>query len=441
METTTQPLPFGTELRRRRRHARLSLAQLAARVKYSKGHLSRVESGSKTPSLELARQCDDALGASGKLAALVQVRAGRVAAPMDVSCQGESWVVRMSPDGYGEFQAIDRRSHTADGAAGLVSWLMPPADPTDPALVLPAYQAMFDQLRRLGQATDPASVTPILVAATNALRGVAARSPAANRAPVLRMSARFAEYTGWMAQEASDEAAALWWTSRAVEMANAAGDRDLVAYGLVRRAEIALFRNDFVSTIALAQQAQARQCHRRVRGLAALREAQGHAMAGEVSACRRTLERAESLMRAAGTGHTDGGPALGSSNWSDPIAFATGWCRLDLGDLTGAVTVLGPELAQLPDYAHRARARHAARLALALARLREVDQSCGVIEPVLTHAHIIDSATIRTDLARLHHTLNRWPSHQAVRRLTPRLAATLRTNLTVGGRPQTGTPA
>jgi hypothetical protein len=288
---------------------------------------------------------------------------------------------------------------------------------------------MFDQLRRLGQVTDPASITPILVAATNALRSVAVRSLAARRAPVLRLSARFAEYTGWMAQEKRDEAAALWWTSFAVEMADAAGDRDLVAYGMVRRAEIALFRNDFVSTIALAQQSQAQPCHRRVRGLAALREAQGHAMAGDVSACRRTLDRAESLMHTAGTEHTDGEPALGSSNWSDPLAFAAGWCRQDLGDLTGAVAVLGPELEQLPAYAHRARARHAARLALALGRLREVDQSCSVIEPMLTHANVIDSATIRTDLARLYHTLNRWPSHQAVQRITPRLAAALRTNL------------
>jgi hypothetical protein len=410
------------------------LAQLAARVNYSKGHLSRVESGSKLPSLELARQCDEALHAAGELAALVRVRAGKLPTPVADS-YGESWVVHMSADGHGEFHAIDRRAVLAGSAAGLVSWLAPPpADSTDPTVVLPAYRAMFDQLRRLGQATDPGSVTPILVAAANALRSMALRSPAARRTPVLRLSARFAEYTGWMAQEHNDEAAALWWTSRAVEMAHDTGDQDLAAYGLVRRAEIALYRSDFVSTIALAQRAQAQPCHPRVRGLAALREAQGHAMAGEVSTCLRMLDRADSLMCTAATRHTDGGPPLGSSNWSDPIAFAAGWCRLDLGHLAGAVAILAPELEQLPAHAHRARARHGARLALALARLREVEESCAVIEPVLSYANLISSATIRTDLARLHHTLKRWHSHPAVKQISPRLASTLRTNVAAAGR-------
>ena len=40
---------FGAELRRRRVAAGLSLAQLAARIHYSKGYLSKIETGHKPP--------------------------------------------------------------------------------------------------------------------------------------------------------------------------------------------------------------------------------------------------------------------------------------------------------------------------------------------------------------------------------------------------------
>src|SRR6266568_5000123 len=52
---------FGTELRRLRRAAGISLADLAARVHYSKGYLSRVETGCQSASHAMAQQCDTAL--------------------------------------------------------------------------------------------------------------------------------------------------------------------------------------------------------------------------------------------------------------------------------------------------------------------------------------------------------------------------------------------
>jgi hypothetical protein len=45
----------------------LSLGALAHLVNYSKSHLSRVETGKKQPTAELARHCDDALGGEGTL--------------------------------------------------------------------------------------------------------------------------------------------------------------------------------------------------------------------------------------------------------------------------------------------------------------------------------------------------------------------------------------
>ncbi|HVV24868.1 MAG TPA: tetratricopeptide repeat protein [Pseudonocardiaceae bacterium] len=62
---------FGERLRTLRTERGLSLAELSARVHYSKGYLSKVENGDKPPTVQLARGCDDALGADGGLLRLL----------------------------------------------------------------------------------------------------------------------------------------------------------------------------------------------------------------------------------------------------------------------------------------------------------------------------------------------------------------------------------
>jgi WD40 repeat protein/transcriptional regulator with XRE-family HTH domain len=61
---------FGAELKRRRLAAGWSQAELARRTNYTKPHISKVETGARTPTMEFARACDTALGAGGALIAL-----------------------------------------------------------------------------------------------------------------------------------------------------------------------------------------------------------------------------------------------------------------------------------------------------------------------------------------------------------------------------------
>lgn len=60
---------FGDMLRGMRARRGRSLADLARLVHYSKGYLSNVERGNKRPTEDLARACDEALGARGDLIA------------------------------------------------------------------------------------------------------------------------------------------------------------------------------------------------------------------------------------------------------------------------------------------------------------------------------------------------------------------------------------
>jgi len=75
METgAAGPARFGAELRRLRLRQGTSQAALARAVHYSKAYLCKVESGSKPPTVDLARRCDDALGTGGVLTALAAAR-------------------------------------------------------------------------------------------------------------------------------------------------------------------------------------------------------------------------------------------------------------------------------------------------------------------------------------------------------------------------------
>lgn len=62
---------FGAELRRRREAAGLSLTEFAASTHFTKGYLSKIETGQARPNRTLAGICDRSLDAGGRLLALV----------------------------------------------------------------------------------------------------------------------------------------------------------------------------------------------------------------------------------------------------------------------------------------------------------------------------------------------------------------------------------
>lgn len=445
---------FGTELRRRRVGAGLSLTDLAALVHYSRSHLSKVETGVKAPSGDLARRCDAALKCDGALGALAPARSAGPRRSGDrpedgrADDGGEVWIVSMGADGGTGFGTVSRRHLLAGAVTGLTAPDPRGRRPAEHAgstrapagadrETIASFGAMFGQMRGLGQKMAPRTLIPALAAHTHALRSMAAQARPADRDAALLLAGRYAEFTGWMAQEAGDDAQAMWWTDRAVELTAAGGDEEMAAYAMVRRGLIALYRHDATTTIELAEGAFSRARSPRVRGLAAQRAAQGHAIAGDYDACFRALDSAaELLSRADGEAAADGGnggndgrraPVIGTANVPDPVAMTTGWCWFDLGRPTRAAAGLTRELDRIPVGAERARARYTARLALALAGAGEPEQACAVAAPVLDTCERLDSATVRLDLCALSRALNRWHALPDVRETRVRLLAVLQT--------------
>jgi transcriptional regulator with XRE-family HTH domain len=399
---------FGDELRRLRNSRGMSQADLAKRIQYSKSHLSRVESSGKAPSGGFVRLCDAELGAEGSLIALAR-RDGPNRAPAAAEgrpADSGRWLLGMSPDGSGDMRAVDR-----DGPGHTTQWARTGPPPPMTGTSLAVYERIFLELRSLGQTVSAAEVLPALIAHTHQLR------VNDNDRPALALAARYSEYTGWMCQEAGDDRAAAWWTDRTAELAERAGDRNLGPYTLVRHALIALYRGDALTTIDAARAVQERDCSPRVRGLAAQREAQGHALAGDRSACLKALDLAADLLGTASSQEQ----SIGSWTVDDPAASARGWCLTELGHPAEAVQILERTLAEIPAEAVRSRARYRARLALALAGAADVDRACRLGAEAVSAMSSVDSATIRADLRGLRQMLTRWPRSATVLDLLPKL--------------------
>ncbi|MGW8727627.1 helix-turn-helix domain-containing protein [Streptomyces sp. NPDC055808] len=404
---------FGPELRRLRQEAGLTLTEFSVALNYDKGYLSKIERGKRSASAELARRCDAALGANGSLQRLA-VCPENDPVTTDTAATPSLWLV-------------GRRAVLAAGTGSLIDLGLKLGGPassaaTDPLLA--SFREQFDQLRKIGQSTAPKALLPLLETQTRTVAGLAADTPSPTRAPVLLLASRFAEFTGWMAQEAGDSGAALGWTGEAAELARAGGDPHLGSYALVRGALVTLYAGDAASTVALARRAQSDELPPRIRGLAAQREAQGHALVGDERDCLRSLDRAQQLLDS-DDARSGAEPVIGTTHVSDPAAMTTGWCLHDLGRPKAAAEVLDRECRRLPPYALRTRARYGFRRSLAHAASGEVDHACMIAGELLGVMPAVPSATVNSDVRRLARELSRFRSSQAVRDLQPALARVL----------------
>ncbi|MFH8992923.1 XRE family transcriptional regulator [Streptomyces sp. NPDC017940] len=285
------------------------------------------------------------------------------------------------------------------------------------------YQDQLRQMKQLGQNLPPAVLLPVLRSQVSNVIGLASRCAGVTRSGLLITASRFVEYIGWMAQENGDEAMALHATAEAVDLARAGGDEHLADYALVRHALITYYNGEAARTVALAQQAQHSAAPPRVRGLAAQREAQGHALLGDERACGRALDRAREQL--ALEGDFSGDAVLGTTQLLDPVSMVSGWCLYDLGRPREAADVLERECRHIAPHALSTRMRYGIRRALSLASAGEVESSCETARELLSFMTVIPSATVRTDGMRLDREWSRFRGNAVVRSLRPVLANAL----------------
>ena len=414
-----EQLTFGAELRRRRQLKGLSLAQFEKHVHYTKSYISKVETGAQTAQLSFARMCDAALNANGELIALASPTTHKDE-PEDDDPNTGFWHMSLDPDGTGRFTPMP--GPAPDLGVGLR--LAPGRQVVDPVAAVALFDRRFQEARSMGQVVSATLALPTLIAETHTLRGLAANAPE-DSAGLWQTAARYAEYIGWMSQESGNDQQARWWTTQAVRMAERAGDEAWRPFALLRLADMTMYADDALQTIELTQRAQADAAATpRVRGLAAQREAQGHAMLGDSESCLRALDRSAALLDEAA--RMSATPALGTWTTPDPMLMARGWCLSDLGRPADAAALLEAGIAGFVDGASRARAKCVVRAALAQAQADEIERACELVEWVAADLRQIDSATIRHDVRLLYRELRRRVSQPRVQELLPVLAELLR---------------
>jgi hypothetical protein len=120
---------------------------------------------------------------------------------------------------------------------------------------------------------------------------------------LLGVESRWAWLASWLSNDAGDWDHRDSWSDRSLQLAEQAGDADMVAWSLVWQSRWAAMRHDARGAIALADAAQRTPgASDKMRGLGALKEAHGHAVAGDIVACERRLADAHRRL--------DGGDAM-----------------------------------------------------------------------------------------------------------------------------------
>jgi hypothetical protein len=183
-----------------------------------------------------------------------------------------------------------------------------------------------------------------------------------------------------------------------------------------------MYRGEATQTRQLAGRAQASSLPPRIRGLAAAREAQGHAIGADYGSAMRALDRAATLLSADGDREQS---VIGTRNLADQAEMTRGWCLYDLGRPGDAASVIGQQMADIPRQATRSRVRYGARHALAHATVGDIDHACVLAAGLLDDIGKVKSATVAKDLHALARVLGRHPGNRDVRELSPRLGTAL----------------
>jgi len=244
------------------------------------------------------------------------------------------------------------------------------------------------------------------------------------RAELLTVGARYAEFAGWLHQDAGDPQATAYWSDRAIGWAQAAGNDLMVSYVLMRKSNQASSLSDAPRTLGLARAALRGQdrLSPRARALALRQEARGHALSGDPTGCALTLDAARNEAAAEEDQGEDDRILTG---YCTPafIEMEAADCAMLLGQPDQAVATFQHGLAILPGEYQRDRAVNLSRLAVAYAVSREPDLACAVAQEAAAIVASTWSARAVAELRRLPTLLSGWPDSAAVAELEVTLAA------------------
>jgi hypothetical protein len=226
------------------------------------------------------------------------------------------------------------------------------------------------------------------------------------RTLMLSVEARWSDFASWLGNDTGDTAHREYWSERALRLAQEAGDSDMIAWALLRRSRRAVQEHDARPAITCAEEAgRTRGSSNRIRALCALKEAQGHALAGDETSCQRSLAAAHDLLDPREIAVETCWEDMASQDATGPYVLAAeARCWLSLRP-EAAITMFEDVVRHVPHTRTRSRAIQQARLAQACAAAAEPDRAAAEGVKALEIARGTGSDLTMRELKRLDRQL------------------------------------
>ncbi|WP_328321814.1 hypothetical protein OHA70_25410 [Kribbella sp. NBC_00382] len=267
--------------------------------------------------------------------------------------------------------------------------------------------AWFEQNLRSQYTADnllgPRALMPLMQTYVGAIEQMqqTARGPVLDR--LLRVGAGYAEFTGWLHQDAGDLRGATTWATRALEWAQGGMDDRMTAFVMMRRAAAALTARHGEYAVRFAQSAQRFNTPEtgRIRIIAAVTEAHGHAIAGDGGESDRALDNAAGLLEQYNGEIIEGDPTADRyCELGLYTKIARAKCVLELGRAGAAVDAFSDVLDSLPREYHRDRGQYLGSLARAHILAEQPEFAAAAAEEAYSIALATGSTRTLDDLRR-----------------------------------------
>jgi tetratricopeptide (TPR) repeat protein len=224
------------------------------------------------------------------------------------------------------------------------------------------------------------------------------------------VQSQYAEFLGWLHQDAGDPHSAMYYSDRAAELAQVAGDKQMVTYMLIRKSNIAYRAGDAVRATDLAAAAQHDPdgVDRKILALASQQEARGWAIVGDCERCEPKLQQAADLLTIADSEPAPGTPTYIHHYGTEILEEQTATCYRDVGRTEQAITIFQRKIDELPVGYDRDRGYRMAKLAVAYSQAHQVQAAASLGLQALTLARQTGSARTENELQPLGRQLSSW---------------------------------
>jgi transcriptional regulator with XRE-family HTH domain len=287
-----------------------------------------------------------------------------------------------------------------------------------------ALRGLIPQYARMDNLLGPSHVLSLVAVHLNYIGELLGVASGGVRDELLGVGASYAEFAGWLHQDAGDTQSAAYWSDRALAWAEAGSDRRMISYVLMRKSNQASTLGDANRALTLARGSlrHPEQLSPRGRALALRQEARAHALSGNETAAARSIDAAREAVAAADVQD----PAdLALTGYCTPsyIEGEAADCWLLLQRPRKAAAIFEESLASWPAGYERDRGLNLARLAVAHAASQEPERACEVARQAVTITHDTWSARAVGELRRLPTLLEPWGASAPVAELEESLAA------------------